>query len=84
MGLELNVGILLAPSIPGLTSLQNVAGWTLMGWVRLKGLTTANVLWDASGGTGTNTRASIVIETTGAMTVQARSADGETLRLDNW
>lgn len=70
---------MLAAGIPGLTSLQNVTGWTIMGYLRLFS-TGTRVLWDVSGGTGTNTRAAIQAQGTGDLAVQARSTDGESLR----
>jgi hypothetical protein len=68
-----------AVSVPGLTSLKNVAGWTLMGYMRPFSLAT-RVLIDVSGGSGTNTRAAIQINGSGQMTVQARALDGDSLQ----
>lgn len=68
-----------AAQMPGLTSLNGVDGWTLMGWIR-PGSTGTHVLIDVSGGTGTNTRAAIQIQGTGQLAVQARSNDGDALQ----
>jgi len=81
MAIQMIPSIQSTADIPGLASLANVAGWTIMGWIRPFSFATANVLWDISVGSGlTNTRASIVIETTGALSVQARSTDAEGIK----
>lgn len=81
MAIQMIPAIQSTADIPGLASLANVAGWTIMGWIRPFSFATANVLWDISVGSGlTNTRASIIIETTAALTIQARSTDAEALR----
>ncbi len=66
--------------VSGLSSLANVAGWTLMGRVRLKRTDATLVLIDISVGTGTGTRAAIQFGATGLVQVQARSTDADTLR----
>lgn len=50
-----------------------------MGWANVFSLAT-RVVWDISGGTGTNTRAAIQVQAGGVLSVQARSTDGESLR----
>lgn len=80
MAVQVNGTTLQAPSVPGLTSLQAVSAWTLMGWYRtFKPNGTRNLI-DMSGGGATGTRAALTTSGTGQLIVQARSLDADALQ----
>ena len=67
--------------MPGITSFDNVVGWSIAAWVLVRAYNGVNlVVVDISVGGSTNTRASILAQVGGGISVQARAGDGEVIR----